>query len=181
MFEENYCIVGNAPSEVGTKGGGFIDSCDQVIRFNNYSTSVEYQDDYGSKTTHWVTTFAKDIRPRIHQCEVVCPLPLDVPKYLTRYSYTNLRALRVHMDTTTFIPQEYFEELLESVPNPSTGIALLFWLWKDMGSLDPERVKGFTFFDKSIKHHYFDEFNQCHHKGDIEKELYQKMVLTDDM
>lgn len=179
MFKEDYCVVGNAPSEVGNGNGGGIDACVQIFRFNNFVTSDDYQNDYGLSTTHWVTTFAKDVKPRSHPYQVVCPLPLNVPKYLKRYSYTNIRALRANLGTTKFIPVEYFEELLTIIPNPSTGISLLFWMWKELGTLDEDRVKGFTFFDKSQKHHYFDEHKACMHKGDLEKALYLKMINGD--
>jgi hypothetical protein len=176
MFKENYCVVGNAPSEVGKGAGEIIDACEQIFRFNNFVTSDDYQNDYGLSTTHWVTTFARDIKPKIQPYQVVCPLPLNIPKYLKRYSFTNVDTLRGHLGTAVFIPSEYFEELLTIIPNPSTGISLLFWMWKELCTLDEDRVKGFTFFDKSQKHHYFDEHKACMHKGDLEKALYHKMI-----
>lgn len=174
MFKEDFCVVGNAPSELGKGSGGAIDACEQVFRFNNYRING-FEEDYGTKTTHWVTTYARDITPRPAN-NIVCPLPLNIDKHRKRYNFTHPDYLKDNFDNTNFIPVEIFEELKSIIPNPSTGIALLYWIRTELGHLDPDRVYGFSFFDKSQAHHYFDKNKACNHNGDIEKQLFHEMI-----
>eukprot|EP01051_Picozoa_sp_SAG22_P003403 SAG22_NODE_164_length_16817_cov_61.573573_22_plen_551_part_00 len=45
-------IIGNGPSAMtGTPAGNFIDSCDEVVRFNNFNAGGKYAEFVGSKTT----------------------------------------------------------------------------------------------------------------------------------
>ena len=177
MFDEqDYCVVGNAPNELGSGNGEIIDTHEFVFRFNNFKTDG-FENDYGTKVTHWVTTFAKDIQPREFDGKVflMCPLPLHHAKYLKRYNYTDVNFLKKYSHNTNFIPVDYYEELIKYVPNPSTGVAMLFWLYKLHG-LEQSRIYGFTFFDKSQKHHYFDKASACNHKGDLEQSFYDQLL-----
>jgi glycosyltransferase involved in cell wall biosynthesis len=53
---KSIAIVGNSPTELGKNKGKDIDSYDVVIRFNNYSTDIQFQSDYGSKVNIWAIT-----------------------------------------------------------------------------------------------------------------------------
>eukprot|EP01052_Picozoa_sp_SAG31_P067726 SAG31_NODE_26523_length_440_cov_2.041056_1_plen_146_part_11 len=45
-------IIGNGPSAMsGAPMGDFIDSCDEVVRFNNFNAGGKYSKFVGSKTT----------------------------------------------------------------------------------------------------------------------------------
>lgn len=170
----NYCIVGNSDSELHTNNGALIDSFDQIFRFNNFKLQ-KYEKDYGAYTTHWVTTFAVDVTPKKNIMSIVCPLPLNHSEYIKRYGYTNLNELEDNLLRTTFIPVEYYNELIQLIPNPSTGMCLLWWIKKENGWVDPNRVFGFDFFDENKRHHYFDEFSECYHDGNSEKLLFKQL------
>lgn len=169
------CVVGNGPSEVDSGNGETIDNHDKIYRFNNFKLDG-YEKDYGSKTTHWVTTFCSDIRhtPDRIGHNMVCPLPLDEAKYLKRYSSTNQFQFHLHQEKTEFIPVDIFEELLELNKNPSTGLALLWWLNKLGVVTDRVQVFGFSFF-KDGDHHYFGK-GVSHHNGDLESQIVDKIL-----
>jgi hypothetical protein len=75
------------------------------------------------------------------------------------------------------IPSALFLDLLEHIKDPSTGIAFLYWLYRKRGKIDRDSIYGFAFFDKSIKHHYFNNRKKdLAHNGNAERELFDKMV-----
>ena len=45
-------IVGNAPEVLSNTNGEFIDSCDCIVRFNDFIIKG-YEESIGTKTTHW--------------------------------------------------------------------------------------------------------------------------------
>jgi len=48
-------IVGNGPSLLGSGLGNTIDSCDEVIRFNQFSLDPKHHADVGTRCTIWST------------------------------------------------------------------------------------------------------------------------------
>ena len=176
MFE-NYCIVGNAPCEMGKGEGKKIDEYQNIFRFNNFKLEG-FEMDYGSRTTHWVCNFANDIqiRPFNEETTILCPLPLDHKVHLDRYNSTNKYHLYANYNRIEFIPVNVFEELKKHIVNPSSGIALLYWIYKETGKLETGRIKGFSFFNTLEAHHYFDTFDKCGHDGQDELELFKMML-----
>jgi hypothetical protein len=53
LKNQQIAIVGNGPSELGTRNGPAIDQNKYVIRFNNYKTAG-FEEDYGTRTDIWV-------------------------------------------------------------------------------------------------------------------------------
>ena len=74
------------------------------------------------------------------------------------------------------IPIQYFEELQQHIERPSTGLAFLWWVYRERGYIKDEDIYGFGFFSKDYTHHYFNEKTACKHKGNIEIEVYNKML-----
>lgn len=177
--DRSFCVVGNAPTELDTGNGSKIDSFDIVFRFNNFTLGDKWIDDYGAKTTHWVQNFANDILnfKQNEHLKKVCPLPLFSEKFKNRYKFTNTLALVNFGSQTEFIPIEYFQELLLKVPNPSTGIAFIWWLHKDGFDLTKDNVFGFSGFDMKIgSQHYFTKTTYTGHDGELEKKLLRSIL-----
>lgn len=192
-------IIGNSPSELNSNNGHLIDSHDNVLRFNNFD--LKYPNDYGRKITIWATAFIgiqqhpKDIK------YIWCPQPLSWawsdakskvsqrknPKTITN-SVTKPRK-RVSIDIynqcknkVKIIPIEYFRYLLKLIPSkPSTGISMLYWIWRVSHNkpLDVSCVFGFNFFDTKSNRHYFEpdhsEYKGSGHDGSNEKKLFKLM------
>jgi len=93
LQNKSIAVVGNGGSLIGSDSGEKIDSCDIVIRFNNYDTSLKYRKDVGRKTDIWCNTFYRDIKYRDDHPRIMCPLPLNKKEYLSIYSATNLSFL----------------------------------------------------------------------------------------
>ncbi len=145
MLSRNYSVVGNAPQD--SSNAAKIDSAEHVLRFNNYKLG-DHSSVVGSKVTHWVTSFYSDVVFREHQ-HILCPLPLNVNKYLVKYPGTNRANLKKAY--VQFMPVDIYEDLIKLVPKPSTGIAMLYWIHRTYG-LDRSRVFGFNMFDRSQPH-----------------------------
>jgi len=176
LENKTFAIVGNSPKELGLRKGPHIDSHDIVFRFNNFDTGPDYSDDYGSKTDVWVCSFCKDINfIMLDRVKVLCPLPLNNEHHLKKYGNTNIEMYRKILPEC--IPVDYFNELIKDIPNPSTGLAFLYWVYKEIGEINPNDIFGFSFFDKGFKHHYFDEDDRCGHDGELEKKFAMKWIF----
>lgn len=171
-------VVGNAGNEMGQNRGEEIDNHDCIFRFNNYEVSEEYQKDYGSRTTHWVTTFWFDINRRNLEDfkKVFCVFPLMDERFMHLYRVRKYHAghdifyayqNKAHIE---FLPFELFERLLPHEQSPSCGLLFLWWL-KEVWGLENVDLYGFSFFDKSKPLHYFDLVEHNGHRGENEKKL----------
>ena len=169
-------VVGNSNSEAGLGRGKIIDRFDIVIRFNNFVAGGDYATDYGTKCNAWSSSFDTSIRPRLEEFEFnLCPLPMNDEHYRkTLYTYYNdplLESIK-----PLFIPMDFYKELEKFIPRPSTGLAMLWWLFKVHGKLPRENIFGFAFFSKEVKHHYFDSFSRTFHDGNAEKSIFMDMT-----
>lgn len=169
-----WSVVGNGGSLIGSSLGEIIDSYDKVVRINNYKLD-SYTDDVGIRQNIWCTSFYEDIIDDKEFEAIMCPLPLDNEKYLDVYSYTNLELMEKYKLLTEFIPERYYLEILKEVPNPSTGLCMIYWLLRE-GLVNKDSIFGFDFFSKDHPHHYFDNYNECKHAGDVEKNFYMKLI-----
>lgn len=170
------CIVGNGPTEVGTGNGGLIDSFDKVYRCNNFVIDG-YEKDYGSKTDVWVNTFARDIKyPKFKKgMEMFCPLPLHEDFFLKRYKGTNIVKYLSYKDTCEFIDVDVFKKLLNTIPNPSCGMSMIWHLYKKDLLKEKSQIFGFSFFGKG-KQHYFDNGVKTTHNGEKERKLINEIL-----
>lgn len=56
---DSIAVIGNAPSALDYRIGHLINSCDYVIRINNYHVTPEYQEFVGKKTDVYMSHFYK--------------------------------------------------------------------------------------------------------------------------
>ncbi|MHA2181426.1 MAG: glycosyltransferase family 29 protein [Promethearchaeota archaeon] len=169
---KDMCIVGNGPIDIKCLNGKIIDSHSCVARMNNYDTGIRFASYVGVKTNIWVTSLYKDINDSGDDVERIF-----VPLYGEDRYYFQEKILKKHNEKVEFIPDEYFKELCGLIPNPSTGISFLFWMYKEFGKIDDDKVFGFSFFNEDLPHHYFDSDRRCLHNGEMEERLYRNMLI----
>jgi hypothetical protein len=179
----DFCIVGNSPKELGKGSGPKIDSYSCVIRINNFVVSEEYKEDYGKKTTVWAHSFCYDINPKEEMETVVCPLPLNTWGVIDRYHWTDVAWMKRDEYKTEYAPNDVFHELLDSVTEPSTGLALLYWISQYV-DIKEDQVFGFDFFGRGergvVTSHYWGEGVKTAHSGEQEYNLFKKIVVDKD-
>ena len=165
-------LVSNSGSLLGSNQGERIDEFAIVARFNNYSTETSYVADVGQKTDVWVTSLFVDINDPGRSFDAVfVPLPKQLEK---RYQRQTLLQ-EAYASQIINVPLPTFERLLKLVPNPSTGLAMLWWLYAEFGPIDPSRVFGFDFFLGNGPHHYADNQTACLHDGKREGEVFKQI------
>ncbi len=126
-------VVGNAASVRGRRLGSEIDACGAVFRFNQFSTSLQDQDDIGLKTTVWV------VSPAYRG-----PLPKSLPKWVivagpaVEYMLSNWVKVQAYVAAgipVLTIPLPVWRRAICSLESPpSAGILVLFWLRAILGS-----------------------------------------------
>jgi hypothetical protein len=151
------CVVGNSPCDIGRGLGPAIDDHAVVIRFNNFSTSPEHAQDYGTK------------------CDVWCRSP--------SYRHVNRRStfkpsltiavapLQWRIENGQDMPIEYMgqNDPLDVAPvelvtatavrcgaPPSSGLLTLAWIESILGGLDGVSSCGFALTDQEngLKHYF---------------------------
>lgn len=155
-------IVGNGGSLRNSKKGTTIDAYDVVIRFNNFRSGGDYVHDVGCKVNIWCNTFCDDIIDRDFD-KILCPLPLNISKWVTRYSSTSIKNLKKHASHTAFIPEEIFSAVVNIHDTPSTGLCLVYWMLESGYKLKRQDLFGFDHFNPSYDHHYFNDHSRCTH------------------
>ncbi len=192
MFK-NVAIVGNGPSEINSNNGSLIDSFDKVIRMNNFEINDMFINDYGSKVDHWCTNMNASVGTKYREDNfeyVFVPFPAHI---LNRHPESK-KIYDKYRGITLCIPQSYYNELIALAAKlsgkriqPSTGLGMLFWIWKENKKLDKEQIFGFSFFEDLHKeidnwHHYFDDSIPwesgyvVNHNGIAEKKVYEYLV-----
>ncbi|HDN9007275.1 TPA: glycosyltransferase family 29 protein [Aeromonas veronii] len=180
---DSFCVVGNAPTELGKRMGADIDSNNLVIRFNAYSTSYPEFIDYGLKTNIWVKTGAY----------------LDVPRrnldgfdlvVISGYNPVHRNTMGVDLfidfiDKKTkvcVIPNHIYEELFDKIgATPSAGLAIVYWIYKTIGHVNLDNIYGFS-FGKQEKHaseHYFKNAHKVKyssHLWDFEADILKECI-----
>ena len=157
----NFCVVGNSPKEMGTCNGSKIDSFDHVIRFKNYITDG-YEVDYGVKTTIWATPFnlTQFYRDPAQYQAILCSLPIQAgAKWRKFYGPQNIDypLMKRYNSLVEFMPEDWFEEGKAQYPSGqlSTGMNILYWIYKLVGHINQDQIFGFSLFDPKEDHHYF--------------------------
>lgn len=155
---EAFCVVGNGPSELGRGHGALIDSHAIVVRMNSYDLSNAA--DYGTKQTVWVRVpnAEADGDHAFRNAFVVIASNQfeykrnDADRYM-------LQPYLLGSDLTT-VPPAVFRELIKELKClPSTGLAMLYWLYKISGPIPQERIFGFSHMEElaDFRTHYFDD------------------------
>ena len=149
IFPENMAIVGNGPSEAGTKNGKLIDSFDKVLRFNNYKLLDKFVEDYGTRTDYWCHNLggcALRTDQAYEKVFIIFPLhhkPCVSPIHLTDVRWN---VINHYEDINVFIPAEHYTGLWDlmkkidkgynrSKISTSAGINMLYWIYKEQSKI----------------------------------------------
>lgn len=175
-------VVGSAPYNPNHKPmGEYIDSCDVVMRFNNYSTKG-HEKYVGSKTTIWsyfANTWFKSQRAiePVDQVWPVCQFGKTIGDHLRKDA--RLRGAKLYE-----IPEDYIGELKQLLGHnfPSTGLVGLFVILKKykFESNEPNMskiyVQGMGKTINGLQLHYYSKNKAVGQKHDAQKEnsLIQK-------
>lgn len=180
LASNDFCIVGNSPSEHGRNNGSVIDSKSLVIRINNYS--LDYPDDYGTKQDVWVRVTNNEVTENhlrnnslvifaannfaIKRKDAGCYL---LPPYLMDKSYT-------------IIPNHIYRALIDKLDGlPSTGLAIAYWIYTIIGKLPRESLFGFShlYENADFKKHYYDDqvkIGTHLHEWDRERIIFNAII-----
>ncbi|KAA0911374.1 glycosyltransferase family 29 protein [Pusillimonas sp. ANT_WB101] len=154
----NFCIIGNAPTEKGLGSGKKIDSFKVVIRMNNYTLSEP--EDYGTKQTVWLRVANREItadHSGQNQLEIFASNNFAVKR---RDAYQYVYPLFLRETQFTAIPSGIYQELIRKLDAlPSTGLALLYWIFKINGKIPQSQIYGFSHFveNADFEAHYFED------------------------
>lgn len=152
-------IVGNGPTEVGKGRGNIIDSSDLIIRFNNFANGGEFLEDYGSKTHIWVRGgFYIDIHRK--NIPDLCGVIISGNNVLYRSLSVDDFLLDNYLSNSnlSFIPPRIYYELISLLKaQPSSGVAMLYWIYKIKGHLHRQWLYGFSLGEQKTNQseHYF--------------------------
>lgn len=156
--DKSIAVVGNAPSGVGLHNGMEIDSHDIVIRFNNFSTSEEHIQDYGTKTNIWAIT--PSIETLFFQDDfynfdfVISPdINLSIPKERIRILYNYIILGGSFYNLKSIDCRRAF-----NMNTPSIGLYVLFYLFENINCLGKVSLYGFSpLLSKNDYRHYFND------------------------
>jgi len=143
--------------------GNIIDSR-PVIRMNNYVIKG-FEEDVGATTAVWATSLFSDIQlPR--------PLP---PVTIVPFPCWHVNYYLDPPNEVCIMPDDLFASLLTKVPKPSTGCAVLWWLYHEQGFLNRDQIFGFSFFKDAEMHYFKDDPTHAIHNGDREARLIRSL------
>lgn len=160
---KSVAIVGNSPSLIGKNLGQEIDSHDVVIRFNHFKLG-EYLTDTGSKTDVWFRTMHVPHRPELQNCKVLLSEDYLHDRVLTRA----IDALIAVSDNIISLGWQYLKALRKDskIINPSSGMKMIYYLYKHKSILSKLSIYGFTFNagqelkPENFRNQYFSEDNE---------------------
>lgn len=154
----DFCIVGNAPTETGRGNGKKIDSFKTVIRINNYGTNMP--DDYGTKEDVWIRVANQEItKPHIRNNQTVIFARHNFLKSCNRAADYLLEPYLMEKAYTA-IPSSTFCYLIRELEClPSTGMAIIYWIYSLYGQMDKNQIFGFSHINnsKDFHTHYFSD------------------------
>lgn len=180
-------LVGNGPQEAGKKLGNLINNYDIVIRMNKFSTSIDYQADYGSKVNVWATCLF-DIQEILKNKEIdfVCPFvnwygelaDERTIKFLSELIENDKKILLYSPQKRKEMYQKY------KLGTPSGGFHMIYYLSTYISNFSMENCYGFSYKDSKIHKewvHYDQEKiavikNRIDHDLDKEKKIINKIL-----
>lgn len=179
-------VVGNGPSERGGGNGGYIDSHDIVIRFNDYVTK-EFEKDYGTKLDIWARNMVVDgCLPTASKSKLIIFEP-NVDRFWIKDSV--LASLYEYIfDYNLYVCNLGFRDELSSKIDgfPTTGLLVMYNLYKNRGLVGKVDIFGFTLPDSScsnISEHYYGAkcnekyvISSMHHNLKKESQLLQTIL-----
>ena len=143
-----FIIGGHSPCELGLSKGRFIVESDCVVRFNSAVSEYPLSLDYGSKTDIVV------LNPNFYQTRRnnKTNLSLIVISDGCLYSSRNL-SYKLHdlsfEAPICLIPSWIDRELVSILhASPSSGMKILYWIYKYFGPINKENIAGFSLSDQ---------------------------------
>jgi hypothetical protein len=172
MARCNIVIIGNAPYDFKLPLGRFIDSFENIMRFNTFS--VTGHDKYvGSKTTIWCYWPHSPAMRKLRSCETHNKIKGHPQEIVYGKKKVNDGLAKI-------IPRKHVLDKLRRklLRQPSTGIIGIAWaLYEGYRPL----VIGFNGFKNKGSQHYYEQWNRSKcfgHSGNKEmdylKELHQE-------
>lgn len=182
--KKEICVIGNSPCELGTGNGPLINNYKYPIRINEYS--LEYEQDYGKNEHTWIKVANQEVVSKNfnrNKFNIIASNNFVVKR---RDAYAYLLPLDLSSNNYTVIPSYVFRDLIKILGGlPSTGLAVLYWVYSVVGPLSKEQVFGFSHFTQArdFKSHYYNDIGEIEnhlHVWDEESILMQKMVDIDE-
>ncbi|EKF9925046.1 glycosyltransferase family 29 protein, partial [Vibrio cholerae] len=182
----SYAIVGNGPSEIDSKNGKEIDAKSIVVRFNAFDVSYPLSIDYGSKTDIWVKAGNYIDLPRRNISKFKCVVASGYNNvYRSTMGIDDYFDLYQNKIPTSLIPNRIYEELISRLgAMPSAGLAILYWIYKEIGPIPKGSVFGFSFGNQksnSSQHYFLNTKSKSHynHNWSKEGEVLREIVVDE--
>ena len=147
LVKKGYCIVGNSPCEIGRLNGPKIDSNNAIIRFNDFSTDVKFQLDYGKNTNIWIRgTNDKIVYTMEEKKKILKSFDLIVIRADRERNDKFKKYLKKRNIYFEFFPKGLEFDLQSKLGHcPSTGLLTLYWIYQIFGKIDKDKIFGFSF------------------------------------
>ena len=157
---KSIAFVGNGPQEMGRRRGEEIDSHDIVIRMNSFSLEG-YEKDYGTRTDIWSkgggitrNDFEFDYIIYAHNYDRIFSNEAELED---TYNY-----IKKHPEKVVFLGGKEMDSMFEwkEFFNPTTGCRTLWWLYKQLGTLENVDIYGmsFPYKNQTMLDHYSSNF-----------------------
>lgn len=168
LQNKTVAIVGNSPCEIGQNKGSEIDKNDLVIKFNNFSNSVKYQKDYGSKNDIWMIAgnitkknydnHFKNLKMIIVADDIEhCIFTDDFRHFLYEIiCNTQIPITSLDFEYRRFLRNKY------NLIHPSTGFQMINYICDNRKNIKNFCIYGFSFNDSKvgIKKNMFNKYYQ---------------------
>ncbi len=176
LSKKTYAVVGNSPCEIGKNFGSVIDSNRHVVRFNNFSTNLKFQKDYGKKTTIWVKPggFFDEVKERdLDNIELVIIGKPDLEHNHTD-AVDHILYFKEKGIPVCCVPRNIYNEAFSELEGiPSMGALVTNWIYHYLGGIPNAQIFGFSMTDqgRNKNSHYFkDSYKRDFYKHDWDKE-----------
>ena len=179
---DDFCVIGNSPCELGKNQGDTIDKHGLIIRFNNFATDYPYCKDYGKKTNIWVkTTNFVDVKRRdLSDFEHILLSSANIENTGSQGTSDIFEFMELGKTVEAYPQQIVLEVISKLKTPPSAGILLLYWIYKLTGPIDRKHVYGFSFTDqgRGESSHYFEKSTNhgYRHNWDSEKSFFETLL-----
>lgn len=206
VIKDDFCVVGNSPILKGKGRGKLIDSHSKIIRFNDFSLSPKYHQDYGSKVNIWIRgTNDELVYTMEDKKKIFKSLDLIVLRAKDDRNKKFRKYLKSEKIEYFIFPLEYELELTDLLKTcPSTGLLSLFYIYKNLGPLNSGQIYGFSFCKENRNKskgggqiHYYNENNlinprtkkieliketflKSKHNWKIEEKFFKEVILKNE-
>ncbi len=152
-------VIGNGPSEIGRNKGEEIDLHDIVIRFNNYRTAG-FEKDYGSRTDVWTRNAANDLVDRKEKYQLII-WEVDYDCWKVKTDHLDILYRQLSGGENVYNTDNHRSlRKASGVDFPTTGLVLIWEIYKKFGNFDKVDFYGFNFCQKKLDSyctHYFSD------------------------